>query len=98
MRSDGMETASQLAAALGYERSERVRKILNGESKPSFEMLEDLARRFASVDLHWLITGKRMAAQKPSDDSVSKEDFEALVARVNELAQKGVARMKRKTG
>lgn len=57
MRSEGIPNVAKLAEALGYERSERVRKVMSGESLPSYGMLEDIARVFASVDLHWLITG-----------------------------------------
>ncbi len=58
MRLHGIPNVAKLAEALGYERSERVRKVMSGESLPSFGMLEDIARSFASVNLHWLITGQ----------------------------------------
>lgn len=57
MRTHGVENAPQLARLLGYSGSERVRLVLNGTSKPSFGMLEDMARVLAPVNLHWLITG-----------------------------------------
>lgn len=58
MAAKGVPNAPKLAKALGYSGSERVRLVLNGTSKPSFGMLEDLARVFASLNLHWLITGE----------------------------------------
>jgi len=58
MREHGVANAPQLAKLLGYSGSERVRLVLNGTSKHSFGMLEDIARQFALVDMRWLITGE----------------------------------------
>lgn len=57
MRLQGIPNVAKLADALGYPRSERVRKVMSGESLPSYGMLEDIARVFASVDVNWLVTG-----------------------------------------
>lgn len=82
MRSEGIPNVAKLAEALGYERSERVRKVMSGESLPSFGMLEDIARVFASVDLHWLITGVTkgnaavsMAAEPTASYGRSQDDI-----------------------
>lgn len=71
MRLHGIPNVAKLAEALGYERSERVRKVMSGESLPSYGMLEDIARVFASVDLHWLITGVARTQQHASSGSTS---------------------------
>jgi hypothetical protein len=77
MRTEGILNVAKLAEALGYDRSERVRKVMSGESLPSYGMLEDIARTFASVDLHWLITGvtRGNVAEPPPVHSHSKDDI-----------------------
>lgn len=58
MREHGVANAPQLSKLLGYSGSERIRLVLNGTSKPSYGMLEDLARTFVFLDMRWLITGE----------------------------------------
>lgn len=107
MRMNNISNAPQLAKALGYSGSERVRLVLNGTSKPSFAMLEDLARVFASLNLHWLITGvgsKELEARTTiakNHEFVTRGEISALLERITsiEATQKGEAqRHRRKAG
>lgn len=45
------------AKELGYDRAEKVYNFYNGKYNPSFEVLQDITKKFGDVDLNWLISG-----------------------------------------
>lgn len=66
MRLHGIPSVHQLGQRLGYARSERVRKVMAGENLPGYEMLADIARNFANINYHWLLTGEGVPIVEPS--------------------------------
>ena len=54
------ENASSFAKALGYSRAQTIYDIQNGKSAPSYDFFNRFANAeiSASIDLHWLLTGK----------------------------------------
>ncbi len=50
-------TATNFAALIKVNAS-AVSHILNGRSKPGFDVLDKIAEAFPDIDLNWLITGK----------------------------------------
>ena len=50
-------TQSQLADSLGVARA-GISHILSGRNKPGFDFIENLASKFPTLSLEWLITGK----------------------------------------
>lgn len=49
---------NQLAKELGYERATKLYNIVNKSGNPSYDILKDLANRFPSVNVRWLLTGQ----------------------------------------
>ncbi|MBO9561675.1 MAG: helix-turn-helix transcriptional regulator [Niastella sp.] len=50
---------SQLAELLGYNSSEKISRLFRVENaKPSFDIVADIANKFADLNIEWLITGK----------------------------------------
>lgn len=43
---------------LGYKSSQKINRLKNPETNPSFEILNDISNKFEDVNCHWLITGK----------------------------------------
>lgn len=48
---------SQFADSIGVARAS-ISHILSGRNKPGFDFIESMARRYPSLNLEWLITGK----------------------------------------
>ena len=48
---------SQFAESIGVARAS-ISHILAGRNKPGFDFIERMARRYPSLNLEWLITGK----------------------------------------
>lgn len=64
---------SQFADSIGVARAS-VSHIIAGRNKPGFDFIENLSRRYPTVNLEWLITGKgkmyknSAPAPEPQDD------------------------------
>ena len=43
---------------LKYESSSKLNRLKDEKNKPSVEILLDIANKFPSINIHWLITGK----------------------------------------
>lgn len=55
----GFKTLNDFAInGLNYDSSSKLARLKDPSKRPSLEILEDIANKFESVDLHWLITGK----------------------------------------
>ena len=50
-------TQSQFADSIGVARAS-ISHILSGRNKPGFDFIERMARRYPTLNLEWLITGK----------------------------------------
>ena len=50
-------TANEFARSLGYKRSDKIYFIINGKTKPSFEILNDITNTFVHVNSRWLLSG-----------------------------------------
>lgn len=62
---------SQFADTIGVARAS-VSHILAGRNKPGFDFIENMSRRFPTLNLEWLITGKgKMYKQAPENKEVS---------------------------
>lgn len=48
---------NQFAREVGYKRPDNIYNVLAGRTKPSWEMLEAIARRFEALDTNWLLRG-----------------------------------------
>lgn len=50
---------SQLAEALGYTSPEKISRLFRVENaKPSYDIIADIANKFADLNIEWFITGK----------------------------------------
>jgi hypothetical protein len=49
-------TLFDLAQEMGYERSEKLKRVQDGKGAPSFEFLQDLKKALPSLSLDWFIT------------------------------------------
>jgi len=59
MEYKGYSNANEFARAIGYDRSEKIRRIIRYKDKnPSYEILRDIAKKFADINITWLLTGK----------------------------------------
>lgn len=63
-------TVLEFSNELGYERSEKVNRILNEKGFPSFEMLSDIKRTFPEVNLNWLVFGSGDMIEEKREGSV----------------------------
>ena len=50
--------ANRFALTLGTNRAEKIYKILRGESKPSFETIEEILKAYPQINSNWLIRGE----------------------------------------
>jgi len=58
-KNQGFKTPTSLSRELGYNSPEKLTRLGRDENaKPSFDVLADIADRFAGAPLRWLITGK----------------------------------------
>ena len=55
-------TATRFAAMIKVNAS-AMSHILNGRSKPGFDVLDKIAQAFPDVNLNWLISGERLSIQ-----------------------------------
>lgn len=66
-------TQSQFADSISVARAS-VSHIIAGRNKPGFDFIENMARRYPSLNLEWLITGKgRMYKTDEEDYSLFSE-------------------------
>lgn len=66
-------TQSQFADSINVARAS-VSHIIAGRNKPGFDFIENMARRYPSLNLEWLITGKgRMYKTDDEDYSLFSE-------------------------
>lgn len=49
---------NEFAKRLGYERSDKVYFVINGKTKPSFDMIQDITKTFVELNIEWLISGE----------------------------------------
>lgn len=48
-------TPLEFARSIGFERSEKINRVIRGENKPSFDMLRDISKAYKKTDFNWLI-------------------------------------------
>ncbi|MBL8002355.1 MAG: LexA family transcriptional regulator [Flavobacteriales bacterium] len=89
MRVYGIANVSALARELGYERSERIRKVMIGENLPSYSMLEDIARKFADLNPRWLLTGEGSPLRVDSAPPAPASESQAAV--LQQKRERGIA-------
>jgi hypothetical protein len=57
---NGYSSVSELTRALKYKSTEKLYRLKrSNDNKPSFTIIEDLTNLFDSIDLEYLVTGKR---------------------------------------
>ena len=49
---------NQLAKELDYERATKLYNIVNKSGNPSYDILKDMATRFPTINVRWLLTGE----------------------------------------
>lgn len=55
----GVRNANELAKKLGYSSPDKLYRLKRGRgAKPSYDILQDIADLFQSIDLRWLLTGE----------------------------------------
>ena len=84
-------TQSELADSIGVARGS-ISHILSGRNKPSFDMIEQMAAHFPSLNVEWLITGKgKMYKNHPTaiqeGDLFDSYEEENEVASEEEIAE-----------
>lgn len=58
-KSQGYDTPTALAKELGYSSGEKLLRLgRNKNAHPSYDILKDIADKFANAPLRWLITGQ----------------------------------------
>ena len=63
-------TQSQFADSIGVARAS-ISHILAGRNKPGFEFIENVARRYPSLNVEWFITGKGKMYKTASEAAVA---------------------------
>lgn len=67
---EGIKGIPGLATKLGYKSPEKLYRLQrNPETKPSFDIIADIAKSFSNIDLRWLITGEKQEVQSNLADS-----------------------------
>lgn len=70
--------SSSFSVALGYKSSEKISRLFRDENEnanPSAEILQDIANKFADLNIVWLLTGNgEMLLNKTSPTSEDMED------------------------
>lgn len=66
-------TQSQFADSINVARAS-VSHIIAGRNKPGFDFIENMARRYPSLNLEWLITGKGRMYKADNDDNTLFND------------------------
>lgn len=51
-------SASEFSRKIGVTSTSVVSRFLSGQTKPSFEVLENIIKSFPEIDANWLITGR----------------------------------------
>lgn len=91
-RKNGYDTVSSLTKALKYKSTEKLYRLKrSNNNKPSFTIIEDLTNLFDSIDLEYLVTGKKTSYKHFSEinnaeevTSVYKTKVELLKSLFNE--------------
>jgi len=59
MEYQGIKSVNSFAKDyLNYESSEKLNRLGRENSNPSYEILQDIAKKFAHIDANWLLTGE----------------------------------------
>ncbi len=89
---NGYSSVSELTRALKYKSTEKLYRLKrSNDNKPSFTIIEDLTNLFDSIDLEYLVTGKRTKYEALNElnnaeevTSVYKTKVELLKSLLNE--------------
>ena len=81
MKECGFRNSHEFSNYLGYKYSEKINRLFRGpNNKPSYSILSDIAAKFPSLNLDWLITGKgnmfHAKVQLGAVSSFQQTDFE----------------------
>jgi len=88
-------SANKFATMLGYDSSEKIRRLFRGENaNPSAEILQDIANKFAEINIEWVLTGKGEMIKTPSKEGNTPSDLidnhdDISVMEASALYQKG---------
>lgn len=74
IKHEGFKTINDFAInGLKYNSSEKLRRLKEPDAHPSFEILDDIAKKFADINIHWLVTGKGyMVIDQPKTSTEGK--------------------------
>lgn len=81
--------SSSFSAALGYKSSEKISRLFRDENEnanPSAEILQDIANKFADLNIVWLLTGNgEMLLNKTSPTSEDMEDGRTIEVNADKI-------------
>ena len=80
---------SQFADSIGVARAS-VSHILAGRNKPGFDFIESMARRYPSLNVEWLVTG-RGKMYKNAPESPSEAPARQILAEPGDVQQESAA-------
>ena len=96
MKVSGFRNSNELSTHLGYKHSEKISRLFRGSKyKPSYRTLLDIAEKFPTLNLNWLITGKgemfhtsQLSSSNQSKEQLIKEKSAHFIPLYDSVATK----------
>lgn len=70
---------------LGYDSPEKINRLKDNNKRPSYEILEDISKKFEEVSIDWLITGRGEMIKKTSKNELNSDQKITLSCDVLEV-------------
>lgn len=67
----GVSNINQLSRELGYSRADKLYRLEKDRTaRPSFEVIQDITKKFVTIDLKYLLTGERSLDYKENEKTI----------------------------